>query len=81
MRYRFDTLSSARYLIDTDAMTWKRANDKPGHRNILGLDVNEGDLHSAPNVTVGIGAYIQFGPGLYDYIRTTPVMRVELLDD
>jgi hypothetical protein len=81
MRYSFQTRSGSRYLIDTDELTWKRANTKLGHEEIIGLDKNEGTLVEAPYIHVGLNGFLRYGNGYDDYIVTTPVERVELLSE
>lgn len=82
MRYKFHTASGARYLIDTDKMTWKRGAEAtlPGHEDIPGLAVNKGPLVSLPDLYIGEPAIIDYGPGMLEFIRTTPVILIELLD-
>jgi hypothetical protein len=81
MRYSFQTRSGSRYLIDTDALTWERANTNLGHEEILGYGKNEGTLTEPPFVQVGLNAFLRVGNRYDDVIHTTPVERIELLDD
>jgi len=80
MRYRFQTLSGSMYLIDTNAMTWKRRNRQAGHEHVLGVDENEGKLYDVPEIRIGERACLQIGRGLHNYITTTRVDRIEALD-
>lgn len=82
MRYRFHTLSAAFYVIDTVAMTWTRHTPQPQTpANILGMTENSGTLTLEPKIEIGQRAILQIGPGLHDYILTTAVQRIELLED
>lgn len=77
MRYKFSTFSGSEYMIDDTAGTWKRRNVQPGHEDILGYDKDAGTLDEFPDIYIGERAFL-YTDGTC--IRTTPVMRIELLD-
>lgn len=81
MRFKFATLSGSRYLIDTDKMTWERKNVIRHHEQIMGLDTNSGILTHFPEIRIGRSAYLKFGLEADDYIHTTQVQSIELLDE
>lgn len=76
MKLRVHTASGSTYLIDGEALTWKRFNVNVGHEDILGLPVGtaSGPLLAFPTVMVGQGMILDD----FDHrIFTTPVVLVE----
>jgi len=82
MKYRFHTLSAAIYIIDTATKTRERRAPNPRTPDhIIGMTESKGPLTTVPIVLIGTRASLRFGPNFYDTIYTTPVQRIELLEE
>lgn len=79
MRYRVHTASGSMYLIDDETKTWKRSNNNLGHEEIRGYDKDGGTFIGTFEVKIGQSMYIDLPGGMW--IRTTAVVRIELLDE
>ena len=87
MRYAIHTRSGARYMIDESKMTWKRDGSNSDQDVVMGVDTmlgndgKSGTLYTLPLIQIGYRATIQIGRSYSDYITTTAVQRIELLED
>ena len=79
MRYSVHTMSGSMYIIDDGEMTWKRRNNNLGHEEILYFNHDSGTFPVAPDVAIMEPMYITLPDG--GYIRTSPVVRIEMLDE
>jgi len=79
MRYRVHTMSGSMYTLDDVAMSWERRNNNLGSEEIHGWPTNTGHFLVAPDVKIGEYMYIDLPEGTF--IRTTAVVRMELLDE
>lgn len=84
MRVAVTTQSGAQYQFDSQLMTWKRRRPFHTEQPIIGLDADSGQLQVMPSPQVGARCIIAiiingiFSPN--NYITTTPVQRIELLE-
>jgi hypothetical protein len=67
------------YTLDDVAKTWERWNNNLGREEIYGWPENGGSFLVAPDVKIGEYMYIDLPEGTF--IRTTAVVRMELLDE
>lgn len=77
-KFRVHTASGSEYDFDNGALTWARRNTTPGHEDILFMEgVHSGRLVAPVEPQVGLG--LTFFTEGHDWIRTTPVVGVEVV--
>ena len=80
MKIKMQTQSGAVYTLDSVAMTARRVGTIDIHglpSDVPAAHENALSLSEWPDLRVGEVAYLDLGPGEYDYIRTTPIVRIE----